>query len=1181
MNPFFDLQPPSALPPPYQVGGSINPDMPCYVCRQADEQIYQALIAGEFCYVLTSRQMGKSSLMVKTLQRLQTAGYRCTTVDITSLGCHQVTSSQWYRGVIADLWRGFSLFPQFNYKTWWEAQGETPPVQKLHGFLQEALLDAYPNDNFVIFVDEIDSILSLDFSLDDFFALIRFCYNQRAVDANYQRLTFVILGVATPADLIQDRQRTPFNIGKAISLQGFQYPECQPLLAGLEAVITNAPTILQEILYWTGGQPFLTQKLCALLWQACYERGAPILVSPGTEARWVRQFVHDRIIHQWELQDEPEHLRTIRDRLLRHPHRAGRLLGLYQQILRAEQIPIENSDEETELLLSGLVSRVAGHLRVKSPIYRTIFDEMWVDYHLQNLRPYSQALQAWLMSERQDTSRLLRGQALKDAQSWAQGKRLGDEDYQFLAASVEGDRLEVQQALEAERGRAASVQLQHSQHLARLQRWLLGTISLGFVMSTVLGSVAWYESRRATQNEQLARISEVRALMASAEGWFDSNNRLDALLQAIHARRQLGQLHNPDPILRHQVDDILRKIILGVNEINRFSGHTDEIKDVAYRPDGNQIASVSKDNTLKLWHPDGTLLRSINHSHELITVSYSPSGDLLATGSGDGAIQLWNPATGELLNTLQNRGTRILSIAFSVDGQTLATGGVKGYIQLWRRDGTLLRTLKAHQAMVRSLAFSPDGRWLVSGSADRTLKFWSPTDGRLLKTLDGHSATVSYVAFSPDGRQLASASSDKTIKLWNPDGQLIKTLEGHQASVTSVQFSPDGQQLVSTSLDHEVRFWQSTGEPIKAYGGITAAGRSLAFSPDGAFLVSSGLAENHDLVLWRLSSPFYSVIEGHDAAVIGVAHSPIEDLVATASVNGSIKLWQTNGTLMQTVVAHEAPVIEVGFSHDGKTLISSSMDGTIRLWSTEGRAILTYRGHTPDVARAVFAPGSDRIASAGVLSDLRLWRPDGQDEKTLPISNIGALAWHPKNDLMALSDGNSNIQLWNSHTEVVQQTLTGHTANIRDLDFDAEGRRLASASEDGTVRLWDGDNGEAIATLSGHTDLVWDVTFAPVAAEVYSGVPFLASASADKTIRLWTVDGELITILDKHDAAVHRLTFSPDGRWLFSASSDETVIRWDVSSILEMQPFEYACGWVDDYLATNANLTPEERQLCN
>ena len=172
-----------------------------------------------------------------------------------------------------------------------------------------------------------------------FFAVIKACYNKRADKPEYRRLTFALLGVATPADLIRDTNRTPFNIGQAIELNGFQLYEAQPLAKGLELKASNSQAVLQAVLDWTGGQPFLTQKLCKLVLTS----QSPVPQHHETE--WVEHLVQKRLLENWESQDEPEHLKTIRDRLLRNTQRSGRLLDIYQQILQPPQPPLSKGGQ--------------------------------------------------------------------------------------------------------------------------------------------------------------------------------------------------------------------------------------------------------------------------------------------------------------------------------------------------------------------------------------------------------------------------------------------------------------------------------------------------------------------------------------------------------------------------------------------------------------------------------------------------------------------------------------------------------------------------------------------------------------------------------------------------------------------------------------------------------------------
>ena len=430
----------------YQVGGSLAYDAPSYVRRQTDMELDIALQQGEFCYVLDSRQMGKSSLLVRTLHRLETQGNVCISIDLTYLGSEFTSPLQWYKGLVAQLWTGFGL-TNINFKSWWQEQ-EFSYLQRLGEFIK-LLLAHFPQQKIYIFVDEIDRIKGLDFPVDDFLALIRYCYNQRAINSDYQRIAFALFGVATPRDLIENKKLTPFNIGRAIALKGFRLAEVEPLIMGLSKQFAYPRLIMEEILAWTGGQPFLTQKLCQLTIDAVSAMQSESFREKSlVEEDSIADIVAKYIINNWQSQDEPEHLRTIRDRLLYNPRNAARLLGIYQQILQVGSLRSDNSREQIELLLSGLVIKKDNYLQVKNRIYQSVFNLQWVKQQLENLRPYRVNFDAWLKDG--DEAHLLTGLALKAALAWAEDKQLSDLDYRFLAAS---QKL-VQQSTELDLARA-------------------------------------------------------------------------------------------------------------------------------------------------------------------------------------------------------------------------------------------------------------------------------------------------------------------------------------------------------------------------------------------------------------------------------------------------------------------------------------------------------------------------------------------------------------------------------------------------------------------------------------------------------------------------------------------------------------------------------------------------------
>ncbi|MCX4920003.1 NB-ARC domain-containing protein [Streptomyces sp. NBC_00687] len=460
-------------------------------------------------------------------------------------------------------------------------------------------------------------------------------------------------------------------------------------------------------------------------------------------------------------------------------------------------------------------------------------------------------------------------------------------------------------------------------------------------------------------------------------------------------------------------------------------------------------------------------------------------------------------------------------------------------------DPAQIRVLASHIGTARAVAFSPDGTWLATASDVDTVRMCHLATGRTIAILAGHSGRVNSVAVSPDGTWLATGGHDGVVRIWDvATGHATATLTGHgghSGRVNSVAVSPDGTWLATGGHDGVARIWDvAAGQVTATLPEHSGSGpvNSVAVSPDGTWLATGG----HDGVV-----RIWDVATGHATATL--AETPSGSVWRNPVVHRRPRgPTMPPGQAAAMGVGTRHTVKSLAISPDGTWLVTGGNYGGVRIWDlATGQATATLTGHSGSVNSVAISPDGTQLAT-GDDGTVRIWNATAERATHVETDAsytglVDSVAVSPDGTWIAAGCDDGRVRFWNVATGLITAVWSAYTGWVTAVAVSPDGTRLAVGGNDG--ELW-GVNVLATALppypVTGHTYRVNSVAISP------DGT-WLATASTDRTVLIWDMATRQITAtLTGHTYRVNSVAISPDGTWLATASTDRTVLIWDMAT---------------------------------
>lgn len=558
---------------------------------------------------------------------------------------------------------------------------------------------------------------------------------------------------------------------------------------------------------------------------------------------------------------------------------------------------------------------------------------------------------------------------------------------------------------------------------------------------------------------------------------------------------------------------------------------------VGFSPDGSRIVTTQWFRNARVWDAkDGRPLATLgvpSTSSIYNAVFLSDNRNVLVAKDSDAV--LWDTVADKVIRTYKGHTDLIWQLAVSPDSARVVTCSFDGTVNLWASNsGKLLHSFSPQKAMTSAVAFSPDGRTFATGGRDGTVRIWDAQTFERHLDLNGHTSEVASIAYSPDGKTLATASHDSSIRLWDTEtGEQKGRYLGHSGIIRTIAFARDGKHLLTGGGDASIRMWRFPQGQIKHLS-VRTTEYPIGFTFDSRHFIT---ATRGNYTLWDLQNlePLSRqllppLVMERTTAQLPVLpfFSPDGQQYATGSTSGEVLVSKTGaGSELYRLRTNVVNIRQMAFSSDGKYLVIGGQS-EIAVWDTQvkrkirsfigsgfgqfsrdgrhlmivmlGQEIINIEIYQMKPCRKLYSLSNTRkeLVNVFVFENDRIVfvKRMVKGKRQISVKELATgytllsivndyvtryqgFALSPDSNVLAVSNNDSTVDLWDVHTKKLTGTLRGLFDHVTSLTFSHDGRRIATGSEDHAVRVWDSRSGQQLLILRDSSVVITNVGFSP------------------------------------------------------------------------------------------------------